>query len=480
VNDAVLSLVGLQSHRSDDLTRLLDCSPEFLDLLPVAMCACGADGRLIWFNSRAADLWGRRPRIGSDADLYCGAHKRTFGGRQIGRQESPTAQALRSGEPVRALEGMFERPDGSTVGVTVHVAPVQDRRGKIVGAINCFHETSELDRERDRDAERERTAREILEALPAAIYTTDADGRITFYNEAATKLWGCRPQLGSSRFCGSWRLYSTDGRPMRHEDCPMAVALRENRPIRGAEAIAERPDGTRVPFIPYPTPLRDASGRLVGAVNMLVDITERKRAEDRQNVLVAELNHRVKNALATVQSLACQTLRGAGIPPQVREAFDRRLFALSSAHDQLSRAGWETGDLRATLHDALAPYEVGSTDRIQLRGEEVKLSPKATLTLAMVAHELATNAAKYGALSVPAGSVTVSWTVETVEGGRRLSIVWVESGGPPVTDPGRSGFGRRFMERGIAAELRGSAAITFEPGGVQIRITIPLRHRGGA
>jgi PAS domain S-box-containing protein len=121
---------------------------------------------------------------------------------------------------------------------------------------------------------------QLLEALPAAVYTTDAKGLITFYNAAAATLWGCRPELGKSEFCGSWKLYWPDGTPLPHDECPMAMALKQKQAIRGLEAVAERPDGTRVPFIPYPTPVFDASGALAGAVNMLVDITERKRAEE--------------------------------------------------------------------------------------------------------------------------------------------------------------------------------------------------------
>jgi PAS domain S-box-containing protein len=122
-------------------------------------------------------------------------------------------------------------------------------------------------------------SRDAIEALPAAIYVTDAEGRLTFYNEAAAELWGCRPELGKSKFCGSWKLYWPDGTPLPHDECPMAMTLQKRRPIRGMEAVAERPDGTRIPFVPYPTPLFDASGRLTGAVNLLVDISERKRAE---------------------------------------------------------------------------------------------------------------------------------------------------------------------------------------------------------
>jgi PAS domain S-box-containing protein len=127
----------------------------------------------------------------------------------------------------------------------------------------------------------------LLQALPAAVYTTDAVGRITFYNEAAAALWGCRPELGKSEWCGSWCLYWPDGRPMPHGECPMAIALKEKRGIRGAEAVAERPDGTRIPFLAYPTPLWDETGALAGAVNTLVDITERKKAEEAAQRLAA-------------------------------------------------------------------------------------------------------------------------------------------------------------------------------------------------
>ena len=123
-------------------------------------------------------------------------------------------------------------------------------------------------------------SQELLQALPIAVYTTDADGRITSFNDAAVDLWGCRPELGKSEYCGSHRLYWTDGTLLPHDQCPMAMTLREKRPIRGMEALAERPDGTRVPLIPYPTPLFDEAGALIGAVNIVVDISERKRAEE--------------------------------------------------------------------------------------------------------------------------------------------------------------------------------------------------------
>jgi PAS domain S-box-containing protein len=141
---------------------------------------------------------------------------------------------------------------------------------------------------------RERFYRELLDALPAAIYTTDPAGRVTFFNQAAVALTGRTPELGSDRWCVSWRLFWPDGTPLAHDECPMAIALREGQAIRGTELIAERPDGVRIPILPYPTPLHDAAGNLVGAVNMLVDVSDRKKAEQALHRLNAMLKQNVE------------------------------------------------------------------------------------------------------------------------------------------------------------------------------------------
>ena len=157
--------------------------------------------------------------------------------------------------------------------------------------VGCPQKPAPSDRELQN---REHFCRELLEALPAAIYTTDAEGRVTFYNQAAVALAGRRPELGSDRWCVSWRLFWPDGTPMAHDECPMAIALREDRAIRGTELIAERPDGVRIPILPYPSPLHDETGNLVGAVNMLVDVSDRMKAEQALHRLNAMLEQHIE------------------------------------------------------------------------------------------------------------------------------------------------------------------------------------------
>ena len=167
------------------------------------------------------------------------------------------------------------------------------------------------------------SACELLEALPAAVYLTDAGGHLTFYNRAAADLWGWRPDLRSARWCGSWRLFWPDGTPLPHDQCPMAVAIQQNRQVRGAEALAERPDGTQVPFAPYPTPLRDADGKLIGAVNMLVDISEsRGSAAARHRRSYARLWR--KEAERRASNLLMAILPIAGMMPEEDKAVPRR------------------------------------------------------------------------------------------------------------------------------------------------------------
>ncbi|WP_421931310.1 sensor histidine kinase [Phenylobacterium sp.] len=219
------------------------------------------------------------------------------------------------------------------------------------------------------------------------------------------------------------------------------------------------------------TPEGPRAVRYVGAIQ---DITERARAAERRQFLINELNHRVKNTLATVQSIARQTLRTGQSPGEARGLLTARLIALSGAHDILTRENWETADLRDIAAQALGPFEPEAGARFEVQGPSVRIAPRAAVALAMALHELATNAAKYGALSTETGRVSVTWSLAAGDGQSRLVLDWRERAGPPVTPPSRKGFGSRLLLQGLTADLGAAAQIRYEPGGLTCRIDASL------
>ena len=363
--------------------------------------------------------------------------------------------------------------DGSALYLDVYSSSVRAADGRFRYGVRVIQDVTTAKRMEDRIRDSERHMRDLLEALPAAVYTTDAAGRITFNNKAAIDMAGRTPAAGQ-KWCVTWRLYTPDGAALPHDQCPMAIALKEDRPVRGAEAVAERPDGTRIPFIPYPTPLHDANGKLIGAINMLVDISDRKQAENRQKILIDELNHRVKNTLATVQSLAMQTVRHADSLQDFIGKFQARLVSVARAHDLLTKRHWENAPLGALAAEVLAPLTGAAQPRVAIDGPSLEISPRAALSLTMALSELATNAVKYGALSSENGTLSLRWHLREDPDGTSLNLAWQESGGPSVLPPTRRGFGLRLMERCIEADLRGVFDLVFEPSGVCCRMTIPL------
>jgi PAS domain S-box-containing protein len=225
----------------------------------------------------------------------------------------------------------------------------------------------------------------------------------------------------------------------------------------------------------------DTQKRPVYFVGIFHDITEQKHAEEQQRFFLNELNHRVKNTLATVQSIASQTLRTTEGPAQFREAFEGRLLALSKTHNLLTRQSWREAELRDVAEQELAPYRKAGDERVVLKGPDVKLPARYAINLGLVLHELVTNAAKYGALSTNSGHLELTWSV--VAGGERpdqLRIHWTESGGPPVAPPKRQGFGSRLIRRSIEGELGGYMVLNFAESGVAYDISVPLNHATSA
>ena len=202
------------------------------------------------------------------------------------------------------------------------------------------------------------------------------------------------------------------------------------------------------------------------------EIAERTRAEQHQRLLMNELNHRVKNTLATVQSMGAQTLKSGRSLAEAREAFVSRLMALSAAHNLLTAERWESADLEDVVRTAVAPFEDPAGARFQVSGDGVRLTASHALALAMALHELGSNASKYGALSSEAGRVEITWTLAAPN---LVRLVWLERNGPEVAPPLRRGFGLRLIQEGLSRELRGEVRMDYLPGGLRCELGFPLQ-----
>jgi PAS domain S-box-containing protein len=299
-------------------------------------------------------------------------------------------------------------------------------------------------------AERDRNA-EILESISDAFYAIDQDFRLTYVNHVAEAWWGRpRDQLLGQVF---WKAF-----PQVVGTGPHAALL---------EAAAERKVVRLETISPVLGRWIDVSIFPSGSGLSVYfrDISERKHAEQRQRLLVNELNHRVKNSLAVVQAIARQTLRDGRDVRDAREALTARLVALAGAHDVLTQEKLSGADLEEVIERAVLA-QLDRPERVALAGPHVRAPPTAALSLSLALHELATNALKYGALSTAEGRVELMWQLVEGAGRRRLRLRWSEHGGPPVRPPARKGFGSRLIEKALAADIGGTVRLAFEPAGV--------------
>jgi PAS domain S-box-containing protein len=237
----------------------------------------------------------------------------------------------------------------------------------------------------------------------------------------------------------------------------------------GREVVGRRKDGTTFPLELSVSEVPIGQGRLF--TGLIRDITERKQAETHRNLLMAELSHRVKNTLATVISIAQMSFKDVETLQQARESFEGRIRALAQTHNRLAETSWAGASLRSVVEDEIAPYRQQQDRNVAITGPEVQLTPRGAITLGMAFHELATNAAKYGALSVPDGEVDIRWERSSTD--RQLVLTWTEASGPPVTPPGRTGFGRVLLERGLSIELQGKVQLDFARTGLRCVIVLP-------
>jgi PAS domain S-box-containing protein len=237
----------------------------------------------------------------------------------------------------------------------------------------------------------------------------------------------------------------------------------------GREVVGRRKDGTTFPLELSVSEVPVGQGRLF--TGLIRDITERKQAESHRNLLMAELSHRVKNTLATVISIAQMSFKDVETLQQARESFEGRIRALAQTHNRLAETSWAGASLRSVVEDEIAPYRHQQDRNVAISGPEVQLTPRGAITLGMAFHELATNAAKYGALSVPDGEVDIRWERSSTD--QQLVLTWSEANGPPVTPPQRTGFGRVLLERGLSVELQGKVQLEFAPTGLRCVMVLP-------
>ena len=315
-------------------------------------------------------------------------------------------------------------------------------------------------RAREEIRRKEHHFHQILEALPAAIYTTDASGKLTYYNQAAAELAGREPILGKDEWCVTFRLHMPDGTYLPHDQCPMAVALKENRSVRGVEAIAQRPDGTFFPFLPFPTPIRDENGELIGAVNMLVDISERKSAETHQRMLLDELNHRVKNNMQMLHGLLRSAQRETESPEAQMVLADasQRVGAMAAAQKLLYSEGNPrnfsiTEFLHAVCESARQAF--GKEIAIHIDAEAGHLSNEISMPLALILNELLTNSAKHGING--GGTAQINVSLKRLDGTIELKV---EDDGPgfDAHETGRRSSGLGLIA-GLSRQLRGSFTV---------------------
>jgi len=241
-----------------------------------------------------------------------------------------------------------------------------------------------------------------------------------------------------------------------------------------SEAQITMADGSRV-FEIRIEPLPDCDGKIVGVTCVSVDVTERKRFEQHMAYLLAELDHRVKNNLSTVLSLAEESLRGSATMGEFAAAFTGRVRALARTHAALAATKWHGVGMMDLARMSLDAYLVGGPERVTISGPQVILGSKAASTICIVINELATNAVKYGALSAPEGRVAVDWEIRRAGDGEEvLRMRWRESGGPPVVKPSRRGLGIQLIEEGTAYELHGRVQMDFDPDGLRCEIEFPI------
>jgi len=434
--------------------------PEILEALPVAVYITDAEGRITFYNQAAADLWGHRPKLGTD--FWCGSWRLYWpDGAPMAHHECPMATAIKEGRPIRDIEAVLERPDGARVPFRPYPRPLKDESGRVIGAINLLIDATDL---KQAEIESARLAAIVVSSDDAIVGKT-LDGCVTSWNAGATRIFGYEPKemIGQS-------IIKIIPPELRQEEDEILAKLKRGEHIAHYETVRLAKDGRRLNISLSVSPVLDKTGRIIGASKIARDVTEKKRVEAIQRVLIEELNHRVKNTLAMTQAIASQSLRHAKSASDFVESFTGRVQALAKAHSLLTDRKLEGAELTELVREQVT---LGVADeRVICSGPTVILGAQPAIHLALVLHELATNARKYGGLSVPQGRLSVKWEVHS-SGSRTLLLDWTESGGPQVSAPLTAGFGTTLIERTLQTH-GGQATVRYGVTGVTCKLRLPL------
>lgn len=441
---------------------------------PFPMMLHAEDGEVLELSRKWSELTGyAREEIRTHFDWFRLAYPDRF--EEIGARMDEEFAA--EGEIVGGEIAILVK-DGSTRIWDFHnvrVGSLPDGRRVQISAAS---DVTERKRWEDRVRESEQRLHAVLNNTTMAVFLMDDRQQCVYMNAAAEALTGFSFDEVQGRTLHDVVHHThPDGRPFPIHECPIDRAFRANNQVQGEEMFIHK-DGHFYPVAFTASPIRNAAAKAAGTIIEARDITADRESAERLQLLIGELNHRVKNTLATVQSIAWQALRGDDVPAHARESIESRLIALSRSHDLLTREEWGSAGLRDLAVEALEPFgvSVGRADRLEIRGDNIRLRPKVALALGMAFHELATNAVKYGALSNDEGTVQLAWTLS---GGGRLRLTWVEQNGPPVSPPSRKGFGSRLIESGLAYELDGEVQISYPSEGVVCSIEMPAKIAGG-
>src|SRR6201994_4413858 len=405
------------------LESLLDVEQTVLDALPIGIYACDGDGLILRVNRKAIQLWGRSPHLLDPAQRFCGSFRvESLDGQFIPLDQTPMARAVRNGESVEGAEAIVQNPDGRGWIARVNGKPLRDPSGAVVGAINCFQDVTQEFEMGDALERQQRTFDLAMIASKMGTWRYTLADNICVYDENAQRLYG----LTQARF-----LHDEAGAKSKIHSDDLELMW-----SRVSKALDPRSDGRY--DVEYRVKQLDGSWRWLSAWGLVEfegdgperkpvaiagasrDLTERKDAEELQRLLLNELNHRIKNTLATIQAITAQTLRAARDLPSAREALDRRICSMAHAHDLLTLRAWTGANLTDIVMRALDAFPPA---QVEIAGAGIDVSPKHALALSLALHELATNATKYGALSCAEGRVSVQWGAQ--EG--MLHLDWQES-----------------------------------------------------